>query len=221
MSEQKGLGSKILGIFVETDGEKPEEPAEAEKTPAEIVAELAGTAEPGRRAPSAGLARPGLDSQKLSAAATSPADFEAIFREAGMDREELDRVRELSRQIEIQKNLESSVKDPTAQQIARKNVQVLQKRTETIKDIENFLARARGQMNLIENSVRLLRDQVLTMANPDELGEQLDDLITGVEAIQASAKEQEAIFSRVALEPIAPSADAGVQERAPGKRVRS
>lgn len=129
--------------------------------------------------------------------------------------------RELSRQIEIQKNLESSVKDPTAQQIARKNVQVLQKRTETIKDIENFLARARGQMNLIENSVRLLRDQVLTMANPDELGEQLDDLITGVEAIQASAKEQEAIFSRVALEPIAPIADAGVQERAPGKRVRS
>jgi len=40
-------------------------------------------------------------------------------------------------------------------------------------------------MNLIENSVRLLRDQVLTMASPEQLGDQLDDLITGVEAIQA------------------------------------
>lgn len=114
--------------------------------------------------------------------------------------------RELGEQLEVQQKMEKSMKDAAVAEIARKNAQVLQRRMETIGEIQNFLARARGQMNLIENSVRLLRDQVLTMASPDQLGDQLDDLLTGVEAIQASAKESEAIISRVQLEPIAPIA---------------
>lgn len=128
--------------------------------------------------------------------------------------------RELTRQIEIQHNLEKTLKDEAAQQIARKNAQVLEKRMETIKEIQNFLARARGQMNLIENSVRLLRDQALTMASPDQLGEQLDDLLTGVAAIQESAREHEAIFSKISLEPVAPVGDAAGGERAPAGKVR-
>ncbi|HLL54182.1 MAG TPA: hypothetical protein VK447_11575 [Myxococcaceae bacterium] len=112
--------------------------------------------------------------------------------------------RDLNKQIDVQKNLVKSLKDPAAQQIASKNIQVLEKRLETMKEIQNFLARARGQMNLIENTVRLLRDQVLTMASPDQLGEQLDDLLTGVDAIQDSAREHEAIFSKINLEPITP-----------------
>jgi hypothetical protein len=44
--------------------------------------------------------------------------------------------------------------------------QVLQKRVDAVRDIRMFLQRARGQMNLIENSVRLLRDQALTMTSP-------------------------------------------------------
>lgn len=112
--------------------------------------------------------------------------------------------RDLNKQIEVQRNLEKSLKDPAAQQIAGKNIQVLEKRLETIKEIQNFLARARGQMNLIENTVRLLRDQVLTMASPDQLGDQLDDLITGVDAIQESAREHEALLAKIDLEPVAP-----------------
>lgn len=112
--------------------------------------------------------------------------------------------KDLNKQIDIQRNLEKTLKDPGAQQIATKNIQVLEKRQETIKEIQNFLARARGQMNLIENTVRLLRDQVLTMASPDQLGDQLDDLITGVDAIQESAREHEAIFSKIDLEPLGP-----------------
>jgi hypothetical protein len=103
---------------------------------------------------------------------------------------------------------------------------VLQKRMEMMKEIQNFLARARGQMNLIENSVRLLRDQVLTMASPDQLGEQLDDLITGVDAVQASAKETE-VFSTIgmsagmsgAMQPVAPVS--GETEAPARDRVRN
>ncbi|HVE82328.1 MAG TPA: hypothetical protein VND93_05750 [Myxococcales bacterium] len=105
--------------------------------------------------------------------------------------------RDVNRQIEVQKNLEKSLKDAAAQEIARKNRQVLERRLTTISEIQNFLARARGQMNLIENSVRLLRDQVLTMASPEQLGDQLDDLITGVEAIQESAREHQAILEKL------------------------
>jgi hypothetical protein len=112
--------------------------------------------------------------------------------------------RDLNRQLEVQRSQEKSLQDVAAQEIARKNIQVLERRLETMKELQNFLARARGQMNLIENSVRLLRDQVLTMASPDQLGEQLDDLILGVAAIQESAREHEAMLTRIELEAPSP-----------------
>lgn len=116
-------------------------------------------------------------------------------------------VRDLKRQVETQKSIQQKVTDAAVQDIAAKNQVVLLKRLATIEDIEKFLARARGQMNLIDNSVRLLRDQVLTMNSPAQLGEQLDDLLTGVEAVQQSVKDNEAIFSGTPLEPIAPISD--------------
>lgn len=127
-------------------------------------------------------------------------------------------LRELEKQVESQRTIERTIKDPAAAEIARRNAQVLERRLATIQEIQNFLARARGQMNLIENSVRLLRDQVLTMASPDQLGEQLDDLLVGVEAIQASAKENEAILSG-GMEPLAPISDEGGRVL-PASRVR-
>ena len=108
--------------------------------------------------------------------------------------------------------------DPAVREIARKNQHVIEKRLETIEEIQKFLARARGQMNLIENTVRLLRDQVLTMTSPDQLGEQLDDLLTGVSAIQQSAKDNE-LFSS-AMEPIAPIGDSTAASAA-AQKVRS
>ena len=111
--------------------------------------------------------------------------------------------RELERNLAAQNTLAEKTDQPDIRNLAEKNASVLQKRLATIKDITNFLARARGQMNLIENSVRLLRDQALTMSSPSELTGQLDDLITGVDAVQQSARDQEAILTGT-LEPIAP-----------------
>jgi hypothetical protein len=127
--------------------------------------------------------------------------------------------RDLGRQIDQQRSVEKSAKDDTVAVIARKNVQVLERRAETIKEIQNFLARARGQMNLIENSVRLLRDQVLTMQSPDQLGDQLDDLITGVDAVQSSMRENEAILAKIDVQPVAPVAREE-EDRPPPTRLR-
>jgi|APLak6261675434_1056106.scaffolds.fasta_scaffold00756_6 hypothetical protein len=128
-------------------------------------------------------------------------------------------VRDLERQIKAQQGLQEKMTDESVRELAAKNATVLQKRLETIKEIETFLARARGQMNLIENSVRLLRDQALTMTSPDQLTEQLDDLLTGVDAVQASVKEAEALIGGRSMEPIAPVASVE-QVSSGGTRVR-
>jgi hypothetical protein len=129
-------------------------------------------------------------------------------------------VRDLERQITAQKNLQEKMADEAVRDLAAKNATVLQKRLETIKEIETFLARARGQMNLIENSVRLLRDQALTMTSPDQLTEQLDDLLSGVDAVQASVKEAEALIGGRAMEPIAPISAGPESVQSSGGRVR-
>lgn len=128
-------------------------------------------------------------------------------------------VKDLERQIKAQQGLQEKMTDESVRELAGKNANVLQKRLDTIKEIETFLARARGQMNLIENSVRLLRDQALTMTSPDQLTEQLDDLLTGVDAVQASVKEAEALIGGRGLEPIAPIAAPG-QAQSASTRVR-
>ena len=125
--------------------------------------------------------------------------------------------KELQRQVDLQTRLaDQHIQDAQTADIARKNASILQKRVEIIGDIEKFLSRARGQMTLIENSVRLLRDQVLTMNSPEQLGEQLNDLLTSADAIQASAKESDALLANVnQLEPVAPVTDeTGTQSRA-------
>lgn len=128
--------------------------------------------------------------------------------------------RDLAKQIQIQQGVEKSARDATVAEIARKNIAVLQKRSETIQEIQTFLARARGQMNLIENSVRLLRDQVLTMQSPDQLGDQLDDLIHGVDAVQASVKDNEAVLAKIQLDPVAPVSSEPERARQDPTRIR-
>lgn len=127
--------------------------------------------------------------------------------------------RELERQLKAQEAITQKMADPQVKELAQKNIDVIKKRQTTIVEIENFLARARGQMNLIENSVRLLRDQALTMTSPSQLGEQLDDLLTGVEALQASTRQTEELFSGGRIEPIAPISSEPVST-GPAGRIR-
>lgn len=98
MPEDKGLGSKILGLFVEKEGgSRDSEPARpGPRSAADEIAELArasGAAAPPAAAPQP-AAPPAGPPLKLSPAAApqGPVDFTAIFRDAGMDPAELDRV---------------------------------------------------------------------------------------------------------------------------------
>lgn len=75
--------------------------------------------------------------------------------------------------------------------VAQKNLAVLVMRRDKYAEIASDLQVARGQLDLIENTFRLLADQIVTMRSPAELGGQLDELIDGVESIRQTARETE------------------------------
>ena len=83
--------------------------------------------------------------------------------------------------------------------IARKNLAVILKRFDKMKEIQHYLTLARGQLDLIENSFRLIADQIVTMQSPQELTGQLDELLDGVESIKQTAADTERILNPMGL----------------------
>jgi len=79
-------------------------------------------------------------------------------------------------------------------ELAQKNLAVLMKRREKLSEIREYVSQAEAQMALIENTFRLLADQIVTMRSPKELGGQLDELIDGVEVVRSTAREAEALL---------------------------
>jgi hypothetical protein len=84
-------------------------------------------------------------------------------------------------------------------EIAKKNLAVIMKRFEKVQEIRRYLGVARGQLDLIENSFRLLADQIVTMQSPQQLSGQLDELLDGVQAIKDSAADTERLLSSMGL----------------------
>ena len=93
---------------------------------------------------------------------------------------------------------EQSIHDSQAD-IAAKNLAVIMKRFEKMKEINSYLTLARGQLDLIENSFQLIADQIVTMQSPQELTGQLDELLDGVESIKQTAADTERILNPMGL----------------------
>jgi hypothetical protein len=83
--------------------------------------------------------------------------------------------------------------------IARKNLAVIMKRLEKMKEIHHYLMVARGQLDLIENSFQLIADQIVTMQSPQELTGQLDELLDGVESIKQTAVDTERLLNPLGM----------------------
>ena len=83
--------------------------------------------------------------------------------------------------------------------IANKNLAIINKRFDKMKEIHHFLTVARGQLDLIENSFQLIADQIVTMQSPQELTGQLDELLDGVESIKQTAADTERLLNPMGL----------------------
>jgi hypothetical protein len=84
-------------------------------------------------------------------------------------------------------------------QIAGKNLAVIMKRFDKMKEINQYLTLARGQLDLIENSFQLIADQIVTMQSPQQLTGQLDELLDGVESIKQTAADTERMLNPLGL----------------------
>ena len=84
-------------------------------------------------------------------------------------------------------------------EIARKNLAIIMKRFDKMKEIRHYLMLARGQLDLIENSFQLIADQIVTMQSPQELSGQLDELLDGVESIKQTAADTERLLNPLGL----------------------
>ena len=121
------------------------------------------------------------------------ASTSARYREY-LDREDVAEVERLSRAYE--KEAESA--SPATADLAKKNLQVVLTRLERLREIKAFTDRARGQLDLIENSFGLLADQIVSMRSPGELSGQLDQLIDGVDAVRQTAREADRLLQPTA-----------------------
>jgi len=93
---------------------------------------------------------------------------------------------------------DQSIHDSRAD-IAAKNLTVITKRFEKMREINAYLTTARGQLDLIENSFQLIADQIVTMQSPQELTGQLDELLDGVESIKQTAADTERMLNPMGL----------------------
>jgi len=89
--------------------------------------------------------------------------------------------------------------DASETEIAQKNLAVINKRFDKMKEIHHYLTVARGQLDLIENSFQLISDQIVTMQSPQELTGQLDELLDGVESIKQTAADTERMLNPMGL----------------------
>lgn len=71
--------------------------------------------------------------------------------------------------------------------VAEKNLSVLKQRRARYDDLCRTIQVARGQMELIEQTFRLLADEILTMGSPNELGGRIDELRLAVDAVRDAA----------------------------------
>jgi hypothetical protein len=104
-------------------------------------------------------------------------------------------LKELAKEREAWQWRQSHAENDAAKDIAGKNMAIIDKRNERIAQIRDYLNVARGQLDLIENTFALIADQIVTMQSPTELSGQLDELMTGVEAVRQASTYTEQLLA--------------------------
>jgi hypothetical protein len=204
MPEEKGLGSKLLGLFVEVQPKDDGTPAEGtpsvggEPSAADLIADLARQSDPraGAQAPAhpakpvagkpampgpaaAGMApAPARVAQPMPASSGSvtPAtvDFDAVFKGAGLDAGELDRVRKAE-------ELLKSLPEATPQDIKRQIVEASLKAFGF--DVQKIIAAAQNQLKAVDTWTRLNEQQTAkSLTDAQAQIAQLEDKIITLKA---------------------------------------
>jgi len=114
-------------------------------------------------------------------------------------------------------------KEPAkVQEINRKRIEILNKRMEKFDKIKENCQIVDAQCAAIEDVLQLIRDQSVTMRDPQEISDHLDNLVKDVEQTEETVREVESIFD---LSPLAAAemdpGDLGNPGKTFGGRVRN
>jgi hypothetical protein len=100
----------------------------------------------------------------------------------------------ITREMEaLKKTLESD--PPKVQEINRRRIEILNKRLEKFEKVKENRRVVDAQSSAIEDVLQLIRDQSVTLRDPQQLSEQLENLVKDVEQTEQTVREVEEIFS--------------------------
>src|SRR3984885_15225941 len=93
----------------------------------------------------------------------------------------------------LQKSLSSDL--PKVQEINKKRIEILTKRLEKYDKLCENRKVVDAQCSAVEDVLHLIRDQSVTMRDPQQISDQLDNLVHDVEETEQTVQQVEAIFS--------------------------
>jgi hypothetical protein len=122
----------------------------------------------------------------------------------------------------LQKALASD--SPRVQEINRKRVEILNKRLEKFGKVHENQKVVDAQCAAIEDVLQLIRDQSVTMRDPQQVSDQLENLVHEVEQTEETVRQVEAIFAMATPDmedTLAPlTTDSGMSDRTTSSRSR-
>lgn len=105
-----------------------------------------------------------------------------------------------STETEVQRTIQALQKDmqddtPRVRAIKQRRLKILEQRLERSQKGGENLEIIEAQLETIEDVIKYIEEQSLTLRNPDEISFQLDTLLSEVEETQASVVELEEVFA--------------------------
>jgi len=111
-------------------------------------------------------------------------------------------VNQLKRELQVQQRLSRETgEDPESRGLAAKNAELVGKRIATLEEMVTLVQRTRGQMGVVENTFRLLRDQIASLKVPQDIHGQIDEIVANVDAVRSVLAEGDQSFREVAEAP--------------------
>jgi hypothetical protein len=83
---------------------------------------------------------------------------------------------------------------PQVQEINRKRIEILGKRLEKYEKVRDNQKVVQAQCSAIEDVLQLINDQSVTMRDPQQVSDQLDNLVRDVEQTEETVRQVEAVF---------------------------
>ncbi len=179
MAEPKGIGKKLLGLFVENPDAKSDESAEeGEKSAADLVAELANASAPeGTARASAPPAAPpsNLRLDKMAApVAGAKLNFDEIFTQGGLDPAGLERV---TKAETLLKGLPEATPHDIKKQIVEASLRAFGI------DVVSIIQATNTQLQALDTFVRINSEQTAKgISAAEEQIKQLNEKIAGLRA---------------------------------------